>query len=64
MTQVENQVILFVQHSGRKAGCVIRTCIQEGDSIFIFSIGFQLEPPSEMALKEQMFHAFWKVDLS
>lgn len=64
MTQVENQVILFIQHLGRKAGLVIRTCIQEGDSVFIFSIGFQHEPLSEMTLKEQVFHAFWKVGLS
>lgn len=64
MTQVENQVIMFIWHLGRKAGLVIRTCIHEGDSIFVFSIGLQLELPSEITRKEWVFHAFWKVDLS
>lgn len=64
MTQVEQPIMLFMQHLDRKAGLVIRMCIQQWNSIFIFSVGFQLEPPSEIALKEQVFHAFWKVDLS
>lgn len=35
----------------------------QGDSILIFSIRFQLEPPSEMILKGLVFCAFWKGDL-
>lgn len=29
MTQVEKQIMLFMQHLDRKAGLVIRTCIQQ-----------------------------------
>lgn len=29
MTQVEKQIMLFMQHQDRKAGLVIRTCIQQ-----------------------------------
>lgn len=64
VTQIENQVILVLQHMGRKAGRVIRTSSQEGDSLLIFSICFQLESPSEIALKGLVFCAFWKGDLA
>jgi len=63
VTPVEKRIVFFVRHLGGKAGLVIRSCIQGADSIFIFSVGFQLESPSEMTRKEQVFHAYWKVDL-
>lgn len=45
------QLISVMQRLVKKNGLVLQTCVQEGDTIFIFPIGFQLKPLWEMTHK-------------
>lgn len=58
-----NQVALFMQHLSKKGSLVIRACVQEGDSIFIFCKGFQFKPLSEMTLLRARVLCFLEVGL-
>lgn len=47
------QLISVMQRLVKKDGLVVQTCVQEGDAVFMFSIGFQLKPPWEMIHKSR-----------
>lgn len=50
---VGKQLISVMQRLVKKDGLVVQTCVQEGDAVFMFSIGFQLKPPWEMIHKSR-----------